>query len=48
MRAIDYIREFSSFAEKQQQLTPKQKEYIAKCGLEVLQTVMEQHKEVTE
>jgi exonuclease SbcD len=48
MRAIDYIREFSTFAEKQQQLTPKQKEYIAKCGLEVLQTVMEQHKEVTE
>jgi DNA repair exonuclease SbcCD nuclease subunit len=48
VRAIDYIREFSAFAEKQQQLTQKQKEYIAQCGLEVLQTVMEQHKEVTE
>ena len=48
VRAIDYIREFSAFAEKQQQLTAKQKEYIGRCGLEVLQTVMEQHKEVTE
>ena len=48
VRAIDYIREFSAFAEKQQQLTAKQKEFIAKTGLEVLQTVMEQHKEVTE
>jgi len=48
VRAIDYIREFSAFAARQQQLTAKQKEYIGRCGLEVLQTVMEQHKEVTE
>jgi DNA repair exonuclease SbcCD nuclease subunit len=48
VRAIDYIREFSAFAAKQQQLNARQKEYIGKCGLEVLQTVMEQHREVTE
>jgi DNA repair protein SbcD/Mre11 len=48
VRAIDYIREFSSFAEKQQQISPKQKEYIMKCGLDILQTVMEHHKEVME
>ena len=48
VRAIDYIREFATFAGKQQNLNARQKEYIGKCGLEVLQTVMEQHKEVTE
>jgi hypothetical protein len=44
VRAIDYLREFSSFLEKQQ-LSAKQKEYIGKCGLEVLRTVMEEHRE---
>ena len=48
VRAIDYIREFSTFASKQQQLTAKQKEYIGKCGLEVLQIVMDKHREATE
>jgi hypothetical protein len=45
VRAVDYLQEFSSFAAKQQQLTARQREFIGKCGYEVLQTVMEQHRE---
>ncbi|MCX6329185.1 MAG: metallophosphoesterase, partial [Bacteroidia bacterium] len=48
VRAIDYLQEFSVFAGKQQQLNVRQKEYIGKCGLKVLKTAMEQHREVTE
>jgi DNA repair exonuclease SbcCD nuclease subunit len=48
VRAIDYLQEFSAFAGKQQHLTAKQKEFIGKCGYEVLQTVMYQHRETTE
>ena len=48
VRAIDYLQEFSAFAGKQQQLTARQKEFIGKCGYEVLQTVMDQHREATE
>jgi hypothetical protein len=48
VRAIDYLLEFSAFAGKQQQLTARQKEFIGKCGYEVLQTVMDQHREATE
>jgi exonuclease SbcD len=44
VRAIDYLQEFSSFLGKQQ-LNAKQKEYVASCGLEVLRTVMDQHRE---
>ena len=48
VRAIDYLQEFSAFAGKQQHLTARQKEFIGKCGYEVLQTVMDQHRETTE
>ena len=48
VRAIDYLQEFSAFAGKQQHLTTKQKEFIGKCRYEVLQTVMDQHRETTE
>ena len=47
VRAIDYLQEFSSFLGKQQ-LNAKQKEYVASCGLEVLRTVMDQHREAGE
>ena len=48
VRAIDYLQEFSAFATKQQHLTVRQKEFIGKYGYEVLQTVMDQHREATE
>ena len=48
VRAIDYLQEYSAFAGKQQHLTARQKEFIGKCGYEVLQTVMDQHREATE
>ena len=41
---IDYLQEFSAFVGKQQ-LSAKQKEFIGRCGLEVLKTVMEEHRE---
>ena len=44
IRMIDYLQEFSAFVGKQQ-LSAKQKEYIESCGLEVLKTVMEEHRE---
>ncbi|HUU75970.1 MAG TPA: metallophosphoesterase, partial [Methanoregulaceae archaeon] len=47
VRAIDYLQEFSSFLDKQQ-INVKQKEYVAKCGLDVLRTVMDRHREEAE
>ena len=44
VRAIDYLQEFSSFLGNQQ-LSPGRKEYVGRCGLKVLQTVMEHHRE---
>jgi hypothetical protein len=44
---IDYLQEFSAYLEKQQ-LSQRQKEFIGKCGLEVLRTVMEEHREEAE
>jgi DNA repair protein SbcD/Mre11 len=47
VRAIDYLKEFSSFLGKQQ-LSVKQREYVASCGLEILRTVMDRHREEAE
>jgi exonuclease SbcD len=47
VRAIDYLQEFSSFLGKQQ-ISAKQKDYVASCGLEVLRTVMDRHREDAE
>ena len=47
VRAIDYLQEFSSFVSKQQ-LSPRQKEFAGRCGLEVLRTVMDEHREAGE
>ena len=44
VRAIDYLQEFSSFLGKQQ-LSPRQKEFAGQYGLEVLRTVMDEHRE---
>lgn len=44
VRAIDYLQEFSSFISKQQ-LSPRQKEFAGRCGLLVLKTVMDEHRE---
>jgi exonuclease SbcD len=44
IRMIDYLQEFSAYLEKQQ-FSQRQKEFIGKCGLEVLRTVMEEHRE---
>ena len=43
IRMVDYLLEFSSFLEKQQ-LSEKQKAYIATHGTEVLKAVMEEHR----
>jgi DNA repair protein SbcD/Mre11 len=43
VKAIDYLQEFSSFVGKQQ-MSARQKEYVARCGLDLLRTVMEDHK----
>lgn len=47
VRAIDYLREFGSFVGKQQ-WNARQKEYVRRCGLDVLRTVMEEHREAGE
>jgi len=44
IRTIDYLQEFTAFVGKQQ-LSARQKAFIGKHGLDVLQTVMEQHRE---
>jgi len=43
VKAIDYLQEFSSFVGKQQ-MSAHQREYVAQCGLDLLRTVMEDHK----
>jgi exonuclease SbcD len=47
VRAVDYQKEFLTFLGNQQ-LDAKQKEYVERCGLSVLKTVMERHREDTE
>ena len=47
VRAIDYLQEFSTFLDKQQ-LSAKQKAFVAATGREVLAAVMEEHREVGE
>ena len=44
IRTIDYLQEFTSFVGRQQ-LSARQKAFIGEHGLEVLRTVMEQHRE---
>jgi DNA repair exonuclease SbcCD nuclease subunit len=43
IRMIDYLQEFSSFIDKQQ-LTAKQKQFVANRGKEILAKVMEEHR----
>jgi DNA repair exonuclease SbcCD nuclease subunit len=45
VRAIDYLAEFSTFLDRQQ-LSAKQKAFVAATGREVLAAVMEEHREV--
>ena len=47
IRMIDYLQEFSAFLGKQQ-LNAQQKEFIGTCGLEVLKSAMEKHREEAE
>ncbi len=47
IRMIDYLQEFSTFVTKQQ-LLPRQKEFIGRCGKKVLATAMEKHREEAE
>jgi DNA repair exonuclease SbcCD nuclease subunit len=47
IQMIDYLQEFTSFIDKQQ-LSIKQKEFVAKHGREVLQSVMDEHRETAE
>ncbi len=44
VRAIDYLQEFSSFLNTKQ-LGAKQREYVGRCGLAVLRSVMDRHRE---
>jgi DNA repair exonuclease SbcCD nuclease subunit len=47
IRMIDYLKEFETFIEKQQ-LSAKQKAFVASHGREVLQSVMDEHRETAE
>jgi len=47
IRLIDYLQEFETFIGKQQ-LSAKQKEFVACHGREVLQSVMDEHRETAE
>jgi len=47
IRMIDYLREFETFIEKQQ-LSAKQKAFVASHGRSVLQSVMDEHRETAE
>jgi len=47
IRLIDYLQEFEAFIGKQQ-LSAKQKEFVACHGREVLQSVMDEHRETAE
>jgi len=47
IRIIDYLQEFDAFLGKQQ-LSAKQREFVACHGREVLQSVMDEHRETAE
>jgi DNA repair exonuclease SbcCD nuclease subunit len=47
IRMIDYLKEFDTFIGKQQ-LSAKQKAFVASHGREVLQSVMDEHRETAE
>jgi DNA repair protein SbcD/Mre11 len=47
VRNIDYLQEFATFLDRQP-LSVGQKKYLATCVPDVLRTVMEEHREVTE
>jgi DNA repair exonuclease SbcCD nuclease subunit len=47
IRLIDYLQEFEAFLGKQQ-LSAKQKEFVTSHGREVLQSVMDEHRETAE
>jgi len=47
IRLIDYLQEFEAFIGKQQ-ISAKQKEFVASHGREVLQSVMDEHRETAE
>jgi hypothetical protein len=47
IRIIDYLQEFETFIGKQQ-LSAKQREFVASHGREVLQSVMDEHRETAE
>ena len=44
VRAIDYLAEFGAFLDKQN-LSPKQKVFVAATGREALSAAMERHRE---
>jgi DNA repair exonuclease SbcCD nuclease subunit len=47
IRLIDYLQEFDSFIDKKG-LSAKQREYVGRCGSDVLRTVMDEHRETAE
>jgi len=47
IRLIDYLQEFDAFI-GQKQLSAKQREFVASYGREVLQSVMDEHRETVE
>ncbi len=47
VRAVDYQKEFVTFLESRN-LDARQKSYVERCGLSVLKTVMEKHREDAE
>ena len=47
IRMIDYLQEFDTFIGKQQ-LSAKQREFVARHGRQVLQSVMDEHRETSE
>jgi hypothetical protein len=47
IRLIDYLQEFDAFIGKRQ-LSAKQREFVARQGREVLQSVMDEHRETAE
>jgi hypothetical protein len=47
IRMIDYLQEFETFIGKQQ-LSAKQKEFVATRGRNVLQSVMDEHRGTAE
>ena len=47
IRMIDYLKEFDTFIGKRQ-TSAKQREFVARHGREVLQSVMDEHRETAE